>query len=142
MKLLFSSHDVGEVGYHVKRLLWAHIPCAVIKDPVTSCLSVWIQKDLDYTGALRLFTQRAAPRPVAHWASALDPSPSPVKISSFVPINATTTGSSKASAPATVPCWDLTDRPSVLGPIGPQLPYFRIDDNPRKRAPKPCHRRG
>ncbi len=135
MKLLFSSPDLSEVGYHVKRLLWAHIPCAVSNDPITSGLGVWIQRDVDYTGALKLFAHRAAPRPRAHWASALDPSPSPDTGTSSTTINATNTGSSRPSAAETVTCWDLSD-PSLLGPLGPQLSYFRLEDGPLRRRPK------
>ena len=123
MKLLFSSPDLEEVGYHVKRLVWARIPCAVNQDPATSYLSVWIQQDSDYVGAVGLFTRRPAPRPVAHWASALDPSPSPAWTSASVAITATNTESSRARASESVTCLDPVETPS---PFSSQLSYFRL----------------
>jgi len=135
MKLLFSSPDLKEVVHHVKRLVWARIPCAVSKDPVTYGLSVWIQQDGDYLGALELFAHRAAPRPVAHWASALDPAPPPAWKSASVLSKATNTGSSRTSSSETEPCWDLADRPT---PIEAQLSYFDLEHGPRRRGSRLC----
>ena len=76
MKLLFSSPDLGELGHLVKRLVWASIPCAVCKDPVTSQLSVWVQQDIDLPLALRFVTHREARPRLPYWARALDSTPS------------------------------------------------------------------
>jgi hypothetical protein len=135
MRLLFSSPDLKEVVHHVKRLVWARIPCAVSKDPVTYCLSVWIQQDVDYIGALDLFVHRAAPRPVAHWASALDPTPSPDWKSASVLRKATNTGSFRANASETETCWDLAERPV---PVEAQLSYFELEHGPRRRGSRLC----
>jgi hypothetical protein len=131
MKLLFSSPDAEEVGRNVKRLVLARIPCAVCKDPVTSCLSLWIQQDGDYLAALELFARRAGPRPVAPWASALDPSPSPASKSESLAADATNTESSTASAWEAVTWWDLPDESN---PIRAQISYFRLEDGPSRRG--------
>ena len=73
MKMLFSSPDLEELGRLVKRLVWAHIPCAVCKDSINSHLSVWIQQDIDFPLALHVFTNRDAPRRLPQWAHIFDP---------------------------------------------------------------------
>ncbi len=73
MKLLLSSYALEEVGCVVKRLVQARIPCGVCKDPINSYWSVWIQQDVDYPLALRIFTHHAEPRPLPPWACVLDP---------------------------------------------------------------------
>jgi hypothetical protein len=72
MKLLCSSSDLRELEGLVKRLVCVGIRCAVSKDSGSSQLSVWVQQDNDFPLALRIFTNRPKPRPVPHWASALD----------------------------------------------------------------------
>ena len=53
--------------------MWARIPCAVCKDPGTSHLSVWIQRDIDFPLALRVIVNREERPRVPHWARALEP---------------------------------------------------------------------
>jgi hypothetical protein len=73
MKLLCSSPDLEELAELVKKLVWAYIPCAVCKDPINSQLSLWIQQDIDFPLALRIYAKRQAPRRLPHWACVFDP---------------------------------------------------------------------
>jgi hypothetical protein len=73
MKLLITSTDLDDLGRLVKRLVWARIPCAVGKDPGTSHLSVWIQRDIDFPLALRVIVNREERPRLPHWARALEP---------------------------------------------------------------------
>ena len=75
MKLLFSSSDPREIERHVKRLVWARIPCSVCKDPADSSLGVWINEDVDFPRALSIFMNRATPRSLPHWVRAFDFTP-------------------------------------------------------------------
>jgi len=77
MKLLCSSTDLRELTWLVKRLVRVRIPCAVCKDSGNSHLSVWIQQDVDFPLAFRIFVNRERPRSVPHWAHLLE-SPAPV----------------------------------------------------------------
>ena len=79
MKLLCSSPDLGELEGLLKRLVAVGIPCAVCKDSPNSQLSVWIQQDHDFPLALRIFSSRATPRRLPHWACALDSPPPAAK---------------------------------------------------------------
>ena len=137
MKLLFSSPDLKEVVHHVKRLVLAGIPCAVCKDPASFGLSVWGQQDGGYLGALELFVRRAAPRPVAPWASALDPTPSPAWTGASALRKPANTGSPRPSAPEVDPFWDLPERPA---PIEAQLSYFELEARLRRPGSRlsPC----
>jgi len=72
MKLLISSTDFDDLERVVKQLVWACIPCAVCKDPISSHLSVWIQQDIDFPLALRVSMNRDAPRRLPHWARVFD----------------------------------------------------------------------
>ena len=104
MKMLFSSPDLAELGRLVKRLVWARIPCAVCKEPVNSQLSIWIQRDIDFPLALRVFTHRDAPYRLPHWARALDsdlPAPHRIKAADGLLAQAkepTWTGTARAAA--------------------------------------------
>ena len=73
MKLLITSTDLDDLGRIVKRLVWARIPCAVCKDPGSSHLSVWIQRDIDFPLALRVVVNREERPRLPHWARALEP---------------------------------------------------------------------
>ena len=75
MKLLITSSDFDDLERLVKRLVWARIPCAVRKDPGTSHLSVWIQRDIDFPLALRAVVNREERPRLPHWARALEPAP-------------------------------------------------------------------
>ena len=75
MKLLITSTDLDDLGRLVKRLVWARIPCAVCKDPGTSHLSVWIQRDIDFPLAMRAVVNREERPRLPHWARALEPAP-------------------------------------------------------------------
>ena len=75
MKLLISSADLDDLQRVVKRLVCACIPCAVCKDPGSSHLSVWIQRDIDFPLALRVVVNRDERPRVPHWARALEPAP-------------------------------------------------------------------
>ena len=75
MKLLVSSTDLDDLGRIVKRLVCACIPCAVCKDPGSSHLSVWIQRDIDFPLALRTVVNREQRPRLPHWARALEPAP-------------------------------------------------------------------
>jgi hypothetical protein len=99
MKLLFSSADLGEVGQLVKRLVWARIPCAVCRDAVNAYLSVWIQQDVDYPLALRIFTHRDRPRPLPRWACVFDTDLPANKGSASHAANGSVSGSSSANCP-------------------------------------------
>jgi hypothetical protein len=68
MKLLISSTDFDDLARVVNKLVWAYIPCAVCRDPVTSGLSVWIQQDIDFPLAVHVTVNRDAPRRLPHWA--------------------------------------------------------------------------
>lgn len=85
MNLLFSSCNLQEVERILKRLLWARIGCAVGKDPVSSYLNVWIQRDCDFRRAMCIFMNRNQSRPLPHWASVLE-SIAPVKKRSALPV--------------------------------------------------------
>ena len=72
MKLLITSTDLDDLGRIVKRLVCARIPCAVCKDPGSSRLSVWIQRDIDFPLALRVVVNREERPRLPHWARALE----------------------------------------------------------------------
>ena len=73
MKLLITSTDLDDLERVVKRLVWARIPCSVCKDPASSHLSVWIQRDIDFPLALRVAANREERPRLPHWARALEP---------------------------------------------------------------------
>ena len=72
MRVLCTSSDIRELTGLVKRLVWVGIRCAVCKESIDSRLSVWIQQDSDFPVALKILVERDKPRPLPHWASALD----------------------------------------------------------------------
>ncbi len=122
MKLLFSSRDLADLSRLIRRLIWARVPCAVRRDPVSAGLEVWIQKDNDFPLALHVFTDRDAPRRLPYWARALEgPLPRletrtpPAHLP--VPANeATWTGAAGVHRP--VLAWRQI-RPAKLGPLAP-----------------------
>jgi hypothetical protein len=73
MKLLLTSTDLDDLERIVKRLACACIPCAICKDPGSSHLSVWIQRDIDFPLALRVVVNRDERPRLPHWARALEP---------------------------------------------------------------------
>jgi hypothetical protein len=123
MKLLISSTDLEDLERVVKRLVWACIPCAVCKDPGGSHLSVWIQQDLDFPLALKLFLDRQKPRSLPRWACALGspvpatetsavPGPGRINVLGVVlvqPFGATRTGSAGAATLTRWPCFARQD---------------------------------
>jgi hypothetical protein len=58
MKLLCVSSDRSQLVWLLKRLLCCRIPCAVCKGETDAELSVWIQQDLDFPLALKIFADR------------------------------------------------------------------------------------
>jgi hypothetical protein len=125
MKLLISSADLAELERVVKQLVWAFIPCAVCKDPISSHLSVWIQQDIDFPLAVRVSVNRDAPRRLPHWARAFDSALPATQRSVRVGI----TGIEPRRGPlvqSQVPTWMGTTRatplrwlPQLTGPAGP-----------------------
>ena len=79
MKLLISSADLDDLEPVLKRLVCACIPCAVCRDPGSSHLSVWIQRDIDFPLALRVVVNRDERPRLPHWARALEPVPPATK---------------------------------------------------------------
>ena len=87
MKLLISSADLDDLEPVLKRLVCACIPCAVCKDPGSSHLSVWIQRDIDFPLALRVVVNQDERPRLPHWARALEPVPPATKHSGLPATN-------------------------------------------------------
>jgi hypothetical protein len=72
MKMLACSADLENLEQVVKRLIHAHIPCAVSKGSSDSRLSVWVQRDADFSLALRVASKRQSRPRLPYWTAALD----------------------------------------------------------------------
>jgi hypothetical protein len=113
MQLLISSADLDDLERVVKRLVWARIPCAVCKDPVTAFLSVWIQRDADFPLALRAVMNRNRRSQLPDWARALEP-PLPATKRSALPTTKEMVPGQGRQAPSKVPTWTGTARVTTL----------------------------
>jgi hypothetical protein len=69
MKVLASSTDLDDLTLLVKRMVRAHIPSAICKDPRSGHLSVWVQRDCDFVWALRVAANPPRRPRMPHWAA-------------------------------------------------------------------------
>jgi hypothetical protein len=114
MKLLVTSTDLDDLGRIVKRLVCACIPCAVCKDPGSSHLSVWIQRDIDFPLALRVVVNREERPRLPHWARALEPA-LPAARRSALPAIPGIEPPQELLAQSKTPTWTWTECAATLG---------------------------
>ena len=125
MRLLISSTDLDDLARVVKQLVWARIPCAVCKDPISSHLNVWIQQDIDFPLALRVSVNREAPRRLPHWARVYDaavPAPRP----SVLPAADRNTPLSGWLVQSKAPTWTETAHATALRYLSQRPPPARL----------------
>lgn len=68
MQLLASSTDFEDLALLIKRMVRAHIPSAVSKDPGNGQLGIWVQQDCDFPLALRVASTPPRQRRLPDWA--------------------------------------------------------------------------
>jgi len=87
MKLLASSADCGDLACIVERLMCAHIPCAVAKGVLKNQISVWVQRDRDFSLAVYAVVNRPGRPRLPHWGNLL--ATAPLRLKSAAPPEAT-----------------------------------------------------
>jgi len=113
MKLLISSADLDDLERVVKRLVWARIPCAVCKDCISSYLSVWIQRDIDFPLALRVVMNRGGRPRLPYWARALESALAETKPSAL-PATKEIEPSRGLAVQSKAPSWTVTASATTL----------------------------